>query len=128
LKKLESLLKRERKMDDCVFCKIARGEIPVEKIYENDNFLCFPDKNPKVKGHALVISKKHFTTTLDTPSTLGHDLLDAIKKTAFRLMKKYKAGGFNIVNNNFPVGGQIIHHVHFHILPRFENDGFRVAG
>lgn len=111
---------------DCIFCKIARKEIEVDKIiYENDNFLSIPDANPVVEGHSLIISKKHFETTLDMPNSLGSELLDCIKKTATILIKEQKAEGFNIMNNNFESAGQIVKHVHFHIVPRKKNDGFK---
>lgn len=110
-------------MEDCVFCKIASGEIPSEIIYENDNFLSVPDANPQIKGHSLVISKKHFGTILDLPSTAGLELIDCIKKTALKILDKEKAEGFNLVQNNFESAGQVVKHLHFHILPRKENDG-----
>jgi len=110
-------------MEDCVFCKIVKGEIPTEKIYENDNFISFPDANPTIEGHSLVVSKKHFKTLLDMPSTLGTELLDCIKKTSLKLMDKYFAGGFNVTNNNYPSAGQVVHHVHVHIFPRKSDDG-----
>ena len=110
-------------VEECVFCKIAKGEIRVDKIYENDNFFSFPDANPIVEGHTLVIPKKHFKTFLDMPNTLGLELLDCIKKTTVKIMEKYKAEGFNLVNNNFSCAGQVVHHVHFHIIPRKEKDG-----
>jgi len=103
---------------DCIFCKIANGEIPQEKIYENDNFFSIPDANQQIEGHSLVISKKHFETTLDLPSTLGAELIDCIKKTTLKLIDKHKSEGFNIVSNNFECAGQVVKHVHFHILPR----------
>ena len=109
--------------EDCIFCKIANGDIPVKRIYENDNFFSIPDANPQVKGHTLVISKKHFETTLDLPDSLGAELLDCIKKTSLILVKKYNAEGFNVLNNSFEVAGQIVKHVHFHIFPRKKNDG-----
>ncbi len=109
-------------MEECVFCKIAKGEIPSKKIYENKNFFSVPDKSQKVPGHSLVISKKHFKTTLDMPSSLGQELLDCIKKTALELIETHKSEGFNVVNNNFPAAGQIVQHVHYHILPRKKGD------
>lgn len=105
-------------VEDCIFCKIACGEIKVEIIHENDNFLSFPDVNPQTEGHSLVISKKHFDTFLDLPSSLGSELIDCIKNTSLKLMQKNNSGGFNILNNNFPIAGQIVKHLHFHILPR----------
>ena len=110
-------------MSDCIFCKIAKGEIPAEKIYENDNFFSVPDANPVIKGHSLIISKKHFETALDMPNSLGLELLDCIKNTALKLMEKYNAEGFNLINNNFEVAGQVVNHVHFHIIPRKKEDG-----
>jgi histidine triad (HIT) family protein len=113
---------------DCVFCKISNGEIPTKKIYENDNFFSIPDAHPKTKGHALVISKKHFENSLELPNTLGQELLDCIKKTSLKVMEETKAEGFNIVNNNFEAAGQVVKHVHFHILPRKKLDGFSTPG
>ena len=108
---------------DCVFCKIAEGKIPSKKIYENNNFFSIPDANPAVEGHTLVISKQHFQNILDLPNILAPDLFDCIKKTALKLMDEKKAEGFNVVNNNFRVAGQIVNHIHFHILPRKKGDG-----
>jgi histidine triad (HIT) family protein len=107
---------------DCIFCKLARGGSE-KRIYENENFFSVPDISPAVKGHSLVISKKHFETVLDLPSTLGQELLDCIKNTAIKLMVKEKAEGFNVANNSFKSAGQIIGHVHFHIFPRKKDDG-----
>lgn len=103
---------------DCIFCKIASGEIPSEKIYENDNFFSIPDANQQIDGHSLVISKKHFETFLDLPSTLGMEFIDCIKKTTIKLIEKHKFEGFNIVSNNFESAGQVVKHIHIHILPR----------
>lgn len=115
-------------MEECIFCKIANGEIPIEKIYENDNFFSIPDKNQIVDGHSLIISKKHFINILELPSSLGSELLDCIKKTSLKLMQEKKASGFNVVNNNFESAGQIVKHVHFHIIPRKERDGVKIIG
>lgn len=109
-------------MKDCVFCKIAKGEIPSEKIYENDNFFSIPDANQKVEGHSLIIPKKHFKTILDLPNSLGTELLECVKKTSLILIDKHNATGFNIVQNNFKDAGQVVEHVHFHILPRKKGD------
>jgi histidine triad (HIT) family protein len=113
-------------MKDCIFCKISDGEIPCETIYENDNFFSVPDANPKVDGHSLVISKKHFKTVLDMPVSLGQELLDCIKSTTIKLLNEKKSEGFNLISNNFETAGQVIHHVHFHILPRKADDGFHL--
>jgi len=114
-------------MVDCIFCKIAE-ESPEKKIYENDNFFSVFDINQDIKGHALVISKKHFKTFLDMPNTLGSELLDCIKETAIKVMKEDNAEGFNVVQNSFEVAGQIVPHLHFHVLPRKKSDGVKIIG
>ncbi|MFQ5531730.1 MAG: HIT family protein [Candidatus Nanoarchaeia archaeon] len=85
------------------------------------------DINPQIKGHSLIISKKHFKTMLDLPSSSGQELLDCIKKTTLKLIEQQKTEGFNIHGNNFPVAGQVVHHFHLHILPRREGDGFKIC-
>ena len=111
----------------CIFCNILNGKVPSEGIiYENSSFFSVYDIKPSIEGHALVISKKHFNTALDLPKILGPELLDCIKNTSVIVMKKYKSDGFNVVNNNFSVAGQVVDHVHFHILPRKKDDGYRV--
>ncbi len=113
-------------MNECIFCKISRGKIPADKIYENNNFFSILDVNPKVEGHALIISKKHFKNILEIPASMGTELIDCIKNTSLKLINKYHAEGFNILNNNFEVAGQIVKHFHLHILPRKEKDGFEL--
>ncbi|MBD3246997.1 HIT domain-containing protein [Candidatus Pacearchaeota archaeon] len=115
---------KDKDEGECIFCKISKGEINVDKIYENENFFSFPDANPVAKGHSLIIPKNHFKTALDLPSSLGQELLDCIKNTTMKLMKEDESiDGFNIVSNNFPSAGQAVHHVHFHIIPRKKDDG-----
>lgn len=113
-------------MDECIFCKISQGKIPADRIYENNSFFSVLDVNPKVEGHSLIISKKHFGNILEMPTSMGTELIDCIKNTSLKLIDKYHAEGFNILNNNFEVAGQIVKHVHFHILPRKEKDEFEL--
>lgn len=90
-----------------------------DKIYENANFFSIPDKNQKVKGHSLVISKKHFETIGDVETRLGNEMLEAIQKTMERLSEEDSTiAGFNVLTNCGEVAGQVINHVHIHILPR----------
>lgn len=113
---------------DCVFCKLSLGKIPRKTIYENDNFFSVLDANPVTNGHSLVISKKHFKTALDLPVTIGAELLECVKETALRIIKEKGTDGFNVLNNNFPAAGQVVNHVHFHIIPRRKGDGVNVLG
>lgn len=112
--------------NECVFCKIVKGEISTKIIYENDNFFSMLDQNQKHKGHSLVIPKKHFETVLDLPNTLGSELVECIKKTALILMKDYDSTGFNVLSNNFESAEQYVKHVHFHIFPRKEGDNVKI--
>jgi len=112
---------------DCVFCKIVKGEIPSEKTYEDDNFIAILDINPDMEGHTLIFPKKHFETILDTPSSLGGEFLDAIKKVALDLIDKGKAEAFNIVFNTYKLAGQEVPHVHAHIMPKKKGDDFRLS-
>jgi len=105
--------------EDCIFCQIAKKKIKVEIVYESDNFLAFPDKNPKVEGHTLIIPKKHFVNLIDMPADLGSELLDVIKRI-FEI-KKYQ--GFNLIMNNGDVAGQLVMHAHLHFFPRKKGDG-----
>lgn len=113
-------------MNDCIFCKIAKGEVEAKRIYENDNFFSIPDANPVIDGHTLVISKNHFKNSLDLPNSLGPELLDCVKKTTLKLIDEKKADGFNLIGNNFEAAGQLVGHFHMHILPRKKDDGFKM--
>jgi histidine triad (HIT) family protein len=116
----------ETNKEDCIFCKIAKGEIPSQKILESENFFAIKDIHPKTQGHSLVISKKHYRTLLDMPSSLLGEFFETGKELALKLLKEEKADGFNLVVNNYEVAGQLVPHVHLHILPRKKNDSFRM--
>jgi len=107
---------------ECIFCKIAKGEIPSEKIMESNNFFAIRDINPKAEGHALIIPKRHFVTLLDIPNKLAEELLQITKKVCSEILDSKLGDGFNIVMNNLEPAGQIIEHAHIHIIPRKEND------
>jgi len=109
-------------MEVCVFCKMVKKEIPIEIIYENDNFFSILDAQQKIEGHSLVIPKEHFEDTLGIPPRLGTDLLDCIQRTAMRVIDVEGAKGFNLVSNNGSVAGQAVMHAHYHILPRKKGD------
>jgi histidine triad (HIT) family protein len=112
---------------DCIFCKIANGELKSEKVLESDSFFAIRDISPKTEGHTLVIPKKHFVTLLDIPNRLGGELLEFTKKVVGKLMDEKFADGFNIEMNNLEVAGQEVMHAHFHVLPRKEGDGLKVG-
>ncbi|MEI8364211.1 MAG: HIT family protein [archaeon] len=109
---------------DCLFCKIIKGKIPCYKVYEDKDFLAFLDINPIAKGHTLVIPKKHFTNLLDADDKYLKKMLPVVKKIMLSYKEKLGCTGFNILNANEKSGQQSVFHLHIHIVPRFDNDGF----
>jgi len=111
--------------EDCIFCKVVKGELPSKKVYEDENFIGILDANPKAESHSLVISKNHYKNILDVPSSLGGELLDAVKKVGLSLISNRKGEGFNLIVNCGEVSGQLVHHFHAHVIPRKKDDGLR---
>ncbi len=110
-------------MDDCIFCKIVQGKIPSTKLFENKHALAFLDIFPGAKGHSLIIPKKHFTNMLDAPEKELAELIKVVKKIGTAQVKGLGAHGFNVHQSNNKEAGQVVFHLHFHVLPRRENDG-----
>ncbi|ARN57676.1 HIT family protein [Sedimentisphaera salicampi] len=108
---------------DCVFCKIIAGQIPCSKVYEDDNVLAFMDINPLAEYHTLVIPKEHFEFLWDCPAELSAAIGSALPKISRAVQKASGSDGCNVLNNNASAAGQAVPHIHFHIIPRFENDG-----
>ena len=111
----------------CIFCKIACKEIPSGLIHESANFVAFPDIHPKKPGHTLIIPKKHYENAMDLPTPLAGELILAIKKVADIRIKE-GAEGFNIVVNSGKAAGQVVNHLHFHVVPRKSSDGGLFSG
>ncbi len=110
---------------DCLFCKIIAGEIPSQKVYEDEHTLAFLDIHPVNIGHTLVIPKAHHTNLYETPDETLARMMVVVKKLSVAIKSAVGADGINIEMNNDPVAGQIIFHTHLHIVPRFSTDGFR---
>jgi histidine triad (HIT) family protein len=110
-------------MNNCIFCKIIKGEIPSAKIYEDNEFLAFLDIRPLNKGHALVITKKHSETIMDISEEEICRMMAVIKKIMHAISSAIAPDGFNVFCNNKPAAGQEVPHIHFHVAPRFKNDG-----
>lgn len=113
-------------MENCIFCKIVKGEVPSHKIYENDEVLAFLDINPVNIGHSLIIPKKHFVNIYETPENILVDMFKAAKIISKAIKSELKADGINITMNNDSAAGQIIFHSHIHVIPRMEGDGFKL--
>ncbi len=110
-------------MDDCIFCTIIAGKIPANKVYENGHSLAFLDINPINKGHTLVVPKDHYSEVSDLPSSVLHDMIDAVQKVADAVKKGVAADGINLGMNNGRAAGQVVFHAHMHVIPRFSHDG-----
>lgn len=115
------------KDDNCIFCKIANGEIPARTIYEDDHFRVILDNGPATRGHALILPKEHYANIYEIPDDLAADAMILAKKMAARMKERLHTDGFNIVQNNGTVAGQTVFHFHIHLIPRYENDGQRIG-
>jgi histidine triad (HIT) family protein len=111
-------------MEGCLFCKIVEGEIPCAKLYEDEKILSFLDIAPANKGHALVMPKEHYETLLDVPDDI--ELMKVVKKVVRAMSSALGNEGFNILVNNKKVAGQLVPHLHVHIIPRFAGDGIKL--
>ena len=110
-------------MENCIFCKIIAGEIPAHKIWENDHVLAFLDVNPIAKGHTLVIPKNHDVDIFDVDKDYLEEIASAIKEISALIKRNLAITGVNIMNASGVDAQQSVFHLHFHIIPRFENDG-----
>lgn len=108
---------------DCIFCKIVAGEIPSNKIYEDDTAFAFLDITPINLGHTLLIPKEHHANLYDMPDDILAHMAPVIKKLAIGIKNATRAEGINIGMNNDAAAGQIVGHAHIHIMPRFADDG-----
>ena len=110
-------------MNDCIFCKIIDGTVPSWKVYEDEHTLAFLDLYPSSKGHALVVPKKHCADFLSADKECLAPVLEVTQKIARAVIDGTGAAGCNISTNNGKAAGQLIFHLHWHVIPRFEGDG-----
>lgn len=123
----EQLQEQKLELDEnCIFCKIVKGEIPCSKIFEDDEVLSFLDIAPANKGHVLIVTKNHYETLLDIPDNDLNDLMLKAKKIARAMSSAFGNEGFNVLINNKKVAGQLVPHSHLHIIPRFSGDGINL--
>ena len=108
---------------DCIFCKIVQGEIPSNKIYEDEHVLSFVDISQANTGHCVVIPKKHVKDIHELDEETAKHLYKVVPTLATAIKNAFNADGINIINNNGEVAGQTVFHYHIHILPRFKDDG-----
>lgn len=108
---------------DCIFCEIAAGRIPSTKVYENDCVLAFLDIGPISDGHTLVIPKAHYGRLHECPAEVIFETAKVINLLAMSIVDAVGSDSYNVLCNNGPAAGQVVEHVHFHIIPRKAGDG-----
>ena len=108
---------------NCIFCKIAAGEIPSKTIYEDDRFRVILDLNPATRGHGLILPKNHYANLYELPEETAGEVMKLAKKMAQIMTDKLKCDGFNLVQNNGEQAGQTVFHFHMHLIPRDKDDG-----
>ena len=107
---------------DCIFCKLANGEIPTATLYEDDDFRVILDQGPATKGHALILPKKHYANIYELPEELAARAMVLAKRMAGTMTEALNCDGFNLVQNNGEAAGQTVFHFHMHLIPRYNND------
>ena len=109
--------------DNCIFCKIANGEIPSATIYEDDDFRAILDLGPASRGHALLLPKEHYADLYALPDEVAAKVLPWQRRSCPRMKDVLGCDGYNLVQNNGEPAGQTVFHFHMHMIPRYENDG-----
>jgi histidine triad (HIT) family protein len=113
-------------MPDCIFCRLAAGELPSVQVLETPTVLAFLDIAPVNYGHTLVIPKAHHPGLLDLPDALWEEMGRVCRRVAQALRTTLYAQGFNIQMNNFEAAGQVVFHAHLHVIPRYFTDGLQL--
>jgi len=111
------------KDDNCIFCKIAAGEIPSQTIYEDEDFRAILDLGPATKGHTLILAKEHAANLFELSDETAAKLTPLARKLGKQLVEKLGADGLNVIQNNGEVAGQTVMHYHLHLIPRYKDDG-----
>ena len=107
---------------DCIFCKIAGGDIPSSTVYEDEQFRVLLDLSPATKGHALILPKQHYANIFEIDENILRDLIVLAKKVASAMKETLNCDGVNIVQNNSEAAGQTVFHFHLHMIPRYKDD------
>ncbi len=115
------------KNNNCIFCKIAAGEIPSRTLYEDEQFRVIMDLGPASRGHALILPKEHYANLFELPEELAADAMKLAKKMATVMTEKLECDGFNLVQNNGEVAGQTVFHFHMHLIPCYKEAGRVIA-
>jgi len=110
-------------MEDCIFCQIVDAKAPAKVVFENENVICFMPMDVEVYGHTLVVPKRHYEDLYDVPADMLSELIKVSQKLTLEYRSLIGATGMNIMHASGKDGQQSVFHFHFHLLPRFKNDG-----
>lgn len=113
--------------NNCIFCKIAAGEIPSATLYEDDDFRVILDIEPASKGHALIIPKEHYANLYELDDELAAKAMVLAKKMITKLTDILECDGYNVLQNNGSAAGQTVFHFHMHLVPRYKNDNVKIG-
>ena len=113
--------------DNCIFCKLANGDIPTNSIYEDEMFKVILDMSPATRGHALILPKEHYKNIYEMPEDVVAAAFVLAKKMAIKMTDALGAEGFNLVQNNNEVAGQTVFHFHIHLIPRYSDDNQKIG-
>ncbi len=113
--------------ENCIFCKIAAGEIPSATIYEDDDFRVILDIEPASKGHALIIPKEHYASLYELPEELAAKVMGVAKKVITKMTDLLGCDGYNVLQNNGEMAGQTVFHYHMHLVPRYQDDSVTIT-
>lgn len=108
--------------DDCIFCKIANGDIPSATLYEDEEFRVILDLGPAAKGHALILPKDHYANLYEIDDEVAGRAFKLAKKMVMKMTDILGCDGYNIVQNNGEAAGQTVFHFHMHLIPRYKDD------
>ncbi|MHC4061144.1 MAG: HIT family protein [Planctomycetota bacterium] len=109
--------------NDCVFCRIVSGEIPVTKVYEDKVIVAFLDIGPVADGHTLVVPRQHYRQLHDCPAELLGQVCSRLGEIVRAVAAGTNSDGYNVLCNNGSAAGQLVEHLHFHVIPRSSGDG-----
>ena len=115
------------KKDDCIFCKIANGEIPSNTVYEDEEFRAILDLSPAGEGHTLILPKNHYEDALSADDETVERVFETAVKVGRGIKKALNCDGINIVQNNGEAAGQTVHHLHVHIIPRYASETEKIV-
>jgi len=113
-------------MENCIFCKIANGEIPSATIYEDENVRVILDIAPAAKGHAILLIKEHAANIFELDAELAGKVFAVVPKVASAIQKTLGCDGMNILQNNGTAAGQTVFHLHIHFIPRWNDDAIQI--